>query len=38
MGSHPRESASARKQGQRPLAVLAELVAGRAWLPEPAPS
>ena len=28
---------TARKQGQRPLAVLAELAAGRAWLPEPAP-
>jgi transposase len=28
---------TARKQGQRPLDVLAQLAAGRAWLPAPAP-
>lgn len=28
---------TARKQGQRPLGVLAELTAGHAWLPAPAP-
>lgn len=28
---------TARKQGQRPLAVLAQLTAGQAWLPAPAP-
>ncbi len=28
---------TARKQGHRPLDVLTELAAGRAWLPEPAP-
>ncbi len=28
---------TARKQGQRPLAVLAALAAGHAWLPAPAP-
>jgi transposase len=27
----------ARKQGQRPLTVLTQLIAGRAWLPAPAP-
>jgi hypothetical protein len=28
---------TARKQGQRPLAVLAQLACGRPWLPAPAP-
>jgi len=28
---------TARKQGQRPLTVLAQLTAGQAWLPAPAP-
>jgi hypothetical protein len=28
---------TARKQGQRPLQVLAQLAAGRAWQPAPAP-
>lgn len=28
---------TARKQGQRPLEVLAQLAAGQAWLPAPAP-
>lgn len=28
---------TARKQGRRPLAVLAQLAAGQAWLPAPAP-
>jgi transposase len=28
---------TARKQGQRPLGVLAQLAAGRPWLPAPAP-
>ena len=29
---------SARKQGQRPLAVLTKLTAGQPWLPAPAPT
>lgn len=28
---------TARKQGQRPLAALAQLASGRPWLPDPAP-
>jgi len=28
---------TARKQGQRPLDVLAQLASGRAWMPAPAP-
>jgi hypothetical protein len=27
-----------RKQGQRPLTVLAQLTAGQPWLPKPAPT
>lgn len=29
---------TARKQGQRPLTVLAQLTAGEPWLPAPAPT
>jgi transposase len=28
---------TARKQGHRPLAVLAQLATGQPWLPQPAP-
>lgn len=31
-------TSTARKQGQRPLAVLTRLAAGRPWLPAPAPT